>query len=216
MVRGRLTLTTGKQEDGRREISDFELVQQAANGDESAFEVLVKKYQQKVYTIAYGISHNQQDALDISQEVFIKIYKKLKNFRGASSFYTWLYRITTNLSIDFQRRKKKVTKVEFDERILEEPIPEARTGEDKKFDPGDILERKEIHGAILKAIETLPEDQKTTVVLRELENLPYREIAKVMNCSIGTVMSRLHYGRKKLQEMLSPLLPESVEGIRKS
>jgi RNA polymerase sigma-70 factor (ECF subfamily) len=203
---GRLSLTTGKQEDGRREISDFELVQRSAKGDESAFEELVRKYQQKVYAIAYGISHSRQDALDISQEVFIKIYKKLKDFRGASSFYTWLYRITTNLSIDFQRRKKKVTKVDFDERIFEEPTPEARTGEETKFDPSRILESKEIHGAILKAIEMLPEDQKTTIVLRELENLSYREIAKAMNCSIGTVMSRLHYGRRKLQEMLSPLL----------
>jgi len=206
VVRGRLSLTTGKQEDGRREISDFELVQKAAEGDESAFEELVKKYQQRVYTIAYGVSHNQEDALDISQEVFIKIHKKLKNFRGASSFYTWLYRITTNLSIDFQRRNKKVIKVDFDEKILEEPVPEARRGEDKKYDPSQILERKEIHGAILKAIETLPEDQKTTVVLRELENLSYKEIAKAMNCSIGTVMSRLHYGRRKLQELLAPLL----------
>jgi RNA polymerase sigma-70 factor (ECF subfamily) len=188
------------------EISDFELVQNAAKGDESAFEELVKKYQQKVYAIAFGIAHNQQDALDITQEVFIKIYRKLKNFRGASSFYTWLYRITANLSIDFQRRRKKVTLVDFDEKISEEATPEARMGEDTKYDPSEILERKEIHGAILKAIETLPEDQRTAVVLRELENLSYKEIAEAMNCSLGTVMSRLHYGRKKLQETLSPIL----------
>ena len=206
MAKGRLNLTTGRQEDGRSEISDFELVQNAARGDESAFEELVKKYQQKVYAIAFGIAHNQQDALDITQEVFIKIYRKLKNFRGASSFYTWLYRITANLSIDFQRRRKKVTQVDFDEKILEEPTLEARMGEDKKYDPSEILERKEIHGAILKAIEMLPEDQRTAVVLRELENLSYKEIAEAMNCSLGTVMSRLHYGRKKLQETLSPIL----------
>ncbi len=215
MVRGRLTLVTGKQEDGRTQISDFQLVARAARGDQDAFEELVKKYQQRVYTIAYGISHNQQDALDISQEVFIKVHKKLKDFRGASSFYTWLYRITTNLSIDFQRRRKKVSTVEFDEKILEEPPLEARPPEEKKFDPREILERKEIHGAILKAIETLPEDQRATVVLRELENLPYKEIASAMNCSLGTVMSRLHYARKKLQEMLSPLIGESIQRAKR-
>lgn len=206
MAKGRLTLTTGRQEDGRTEISDFELVQNAAKGDESAFEELVTKYQQKVYSIAYGIAHNQQDALDITQDVFIKIFRKLKDFRGASSFYTWLYRITTNLAIDFQRRRKKVTQVDFDEKILEEPTVEARKGEDTKFDPSEILERKEIHGAILKAIEMLPEDQRAAVVLRELENLSYKEIAEAMNCSLGTVMSRLHYGRKKLQETLAPII----------
>ena len=197
---------TGRQEDGRREISDFQLVQKASKGDSDAFEELVKKYQQRVYAIAYGISHNQQDALDISQEVFIKVHKKLKDFRAASSFYTWLYRVTANVSIDFQRRKKRTVTVEFDENILEQPLGEATHAEQKKFDPRKILDRKEIHGAILKAIEMLPEDQRTVVVLRELESLSYKEIANAMNCSLGTVMSRLHYARKKLKQILSPLL----------
>lgn len=198
--------TSVKRPGGTEEISDFQLVQKARKGDTDAFEELVRKYQQRVYMIAYGISHNQQDALDISQEVFIKIHKKLKDFRGASSFYTWLYRITANVSIDLQRRKKKVTTVEFDEKILEEPPPESRYAEQKKFDPRRILEGKEIRGAILKAMETLPEDQRATLVLRELENLSYKEIARAMNCSLGTVMSRLHYGRKKLKEILLPLI----------
>lgn len=199
---GRLISTSGKQEDGRGEISDLQLVQKASKGDPDAFEELVKRYQQRVYAIAYGICHSQQDALDISQEVFIKIYRKLKLFRGESSFYTWLYRITANVSIDFQRRKKKITTVEFDEKILEQPILEGRHRDHNKFDPRKALERKEIRGAILKAIEMLPEEQRTAVVLRELENLSYKEIAKAMNCSLGTVMSRLHYGRQKLKEML--------------
>jgi len=138
--------------------------------------------------------------------VFIKIHKKLKDFRGASSFYTWFYRITANVSIDFQRRKKKIVPVEFDEKILEEPHADARLPEGKKFDPRNILERKEVRKAILNAIETLPEDQRAAVILRELENLSYKEIAKAMNCSLGTVMSRLHYGRKRLREILLPLI----------
>ncbi len=198
----RLISTSGKQEHGRGEISDFQLVQKASKGDSDAFEELVKRYQQRVYAIAYGICHSHQDALDISQEVFIKIYSKLKHFRGESSFYTWLYRITANVSIDFQRRKKKITTVEFDEKIVEKPLLEARHAEQKKFDPRKTLERKEIRGAILKAIEMLPDEQRTAVVLRELENLSYKQIAKAMNCSLGTVMSRLHYGRQKLKEML--------------
>ncbi len=187
-------------------ISDFQLVQKASKGDQSAFEELVRRYQSKVYSIAYGISHNHQDALDISQEVFIKIHRKLKGFRGASTFYTWLYRITTNVSIDCQRRKKRIVPVEFDERILESPQVEGVLPPDTTFDPRRTLNNKEIHRAVLRAIETLPEDQRAAIVLRELENLSYKEIAKAMNCSLGTVMSRLHYGRKKLKEMLSPLL----------
>jgi RNA polymerase sigma-70 factor (ECF subfamily) len=166
----------------------------------------VKRYQHKVYAIAYGISHNHQDALDISQEVFIKIHKKLKDFRGASSFYTWLYRITANVSIDFQRRKKRIVPVEFDEKILEEPRADATFPGGNELDPRRTLAGKELHQAILAAIETLPEDQRAAVVLRELENLSYKEIAKAMNCSLGTVMSRLHYGRMKLREILLPLL----------
>jgi RNA polymerase sigma-70 factor (ECF subfamily) len=205
-VKSRLNLTNGKQENVPGEVPDFDLVERASRGDHDAFGELVRRYQQRVYTIAYGICHNQQDALDVSQEVFIKIHKKLKGFRRASSFYTWLYRITANVAIDSQRRKKKVATVDFDERILDEAPPEARTADNKKSDPRNALERKEIHAAILKAIETLPEEQRAVVVLRELENLSYKEIAKAMNCSLGTVMSRLHYGRKKLQEILLPLI----------
>jgi RNA polymerase sigma-70 factor (ECF subfamily) len=205
-VERRLNSTSGKQEDGRGEISDFQLVQEAKRGDTDAFEELVRRYQQKVYAIAYGICHNEQDAVDVSQEVFIKIHKKLKDFRGASSFYTWLYRITANVSIDFRRRTKRITTVEFDEKILEEPRPGVPHLEQKTFDPRKILEGRELREAILSAIEKLPEDQRATVILRELENLSYKEIAKAMNCSLGTVMSRLHYGRKKLKETLSPLL----------
>jgi RNA polymerase sigma-70 factor (ECF subfamily) len=201
-----LTPAGREREGGREDIPDVELIQKASEGDAEAFEELVKRYQQKVYTIAYGISHNQQDALDICQEVFIKIHTKLKSFRGASSFYTWLYRVTANVSIDFQRRKKKATMVEFDEKLLEEPPPGARYGEEKRFDPRKILDSKEIRAAILKAMERLPEDQRAAVILRELENLSYREIARALNCSLGTVMSRLHYGRKKLKEMLLPLV----------
>jgi len=206
MAQHRLNSTSGRQEGPRPQLSDFQLVQNAREGDQDSFEELVRRYQQKVYTIAYGICHNSDDALDICQEVFIKIHRKLNDFRGASSFYTWVYRITANVSIDFQRRKKKVASVEFDEKILEEPLQQARNAEDKKFDPRRILDGKEIRQAILKAIEMLPEDQRATLVLRELENLSYKEIARAMNCSLGTVMSRLHYGRKKLKEILSPLV----------
>jgi RNA polymerase sigma-70 factor (ECF subfamily) len=205
-VNDRLNSTKANEGNGSGEVSDLELVERASGGDNDAFGELVGRYQQKVYAIAYGICHNRQDALDVCQEVFIKIYRKLGGFRGASSFYTWLYRITTNLSIDVQRRKKKVTTVEFDEKILEERRVEARSSEDEKFDPRKVLDRKEIHAAVLKAIEMLPEEQRAAVVLRELENLSYKEIAEAMNCSLGTVMSRLHYGRKKLKEILLPLI----------
>ena len=182
------------------------LVRRSLSGDEEAFRQLVLKYQQRVYAVSLGVVHNHEDALDIAQEVFIKVYNKLGRFRGKASFYTWLYRITVNLAIDYHRRKTKMATVDFDEKILDDDKRSDFKQSNIRYHPGKIAEDSELRAQIMKAIESLPPDQKSVIVLRELEDMSYEEIARVMKCSKGTVMSRLHYGRKKLQEMLKEYL----------
>jgi len=188
------------------EPDDNELVRQARAGDERAFQQIVGKYQRKVYSIAYGVVHNDQDALDIAQDVFIKIYHKLDRFKAKSAFYTWLYRITVNLSIDYHRRKHKAAVVEFDEKIMDDDKRSDFKLSNIRHNPRKIAENDELRRCILQAINALPPDQKAAITLRELEGLSYEQIARVMKCSKGTVMSRLHYGRKKLQEVLKEYL----------
>ena len=188
--------------------SDVELIERTRRGDRAAFQQLVEKYQRRIYAVTYGLLGNREDALDAVQEAFIKAYKSLDKFKGKSGFYTWMYRIATNAAIDLGRKQSRRGEVEFREEIeaAEEKgsYPVAQAPES----PAEGLMKKELGELIEAAIQQLPEDQRTAVVLREIEGLSYREISKVMKCSQGTVMSRLHYGRKKLQELLGPSLGE--------
>jgi RNA polymerase sigma-70 factor (ECF subfamily) len=187
-------------------VADAELVRRTLAGDHEAYRALVNAYQNKVYGIAYGVIHNRDDALDIAQEAFIKAFKKLPSFRGSSSFYTWLYRITVNLAIDYARKKRHMVSVDYDDRLLDETPPEGASHGSRQANPLETLKRAELNETIMDAIMELPEEQRATVVLREIEDLSYAEIAAVLGCSIGTVMSRLHYGRKKLRQKLSGYL----------
>jgi len=186
--------------------SDEELIRRTRRGDRTAFQELVEKYQQRIYAVAYGLLGNRENALDAVQEAFIKAYKSLDSFRGRSGFYTWLYRIATNAAIDLGRKESRRGEVSF----REELEPDEEKGEypvaPASENPADALMRKELGEQIEDAIQKLPPEQRTTIVLREIEGLSYREIAKVMKCSQGTVMSRLHYGRKRLQQLLEPHL----------
>ncbi len=185
-------------------LSDEQLIERIRQGDSTAFQALVEKYQRKLYAVAYGLLGNREDALDSVQEAFVKAYRSLDRFKGESSFYTWLYRITVNAAIDIGRKQDRRNEVEF----LEEVEPGEEKGEYPVASPGETpaeqLMRKELGALIEDAIQQLPPEQRTAIVLREIEGLSYREIAKLMRCSEGTVMSRLHYGRKKLQEILGP------------
>jgi RNA polymerase sigma-70 factor (ECF subfamily) len=186
--------------------SDEELLSDSRGGDRASFQELVEKYQRRMYAVAYGILGNREDALDAVQEAFIKAYRSLPDFKGKSSIYTWLYRITVNAAIDLARKTGRHEEVEFREEIDVEvekgEYPVAASSEN----PVERLMRKELGEMIERAILSLPMDQRTAVVLREIEGLSYKEIAKIMETSEGTVMSRLHYGRKKLQELLEPYL----------
>ena len=186
------------------DASDSALVERVVAGDQRAYQFLVQRYQGRVYAVAYGIMRNPEDAREVAQEAFIKAYRNLPGFRRDSSFYTWIYRITVNLGIDLRRKAYRSRETVLDEtRII--PEDAHHTGPRPMPSPGKSLERKQLGGRIRTAIEMLPEDQRTTIVLREVQGLSYKEIADAMDCAEGTVMSRLFYGRKKLQELLEDL-----------
>lgn len=185
---------------------DLHLVERARNGDREAFRQLVVAYQERIFIIIRGMVRNQEDARDIAQDVFIKAYSSLDSFRGQSSFYTWLYRIAVNMTIDFRRKMDRKQESAYDDRIEPDSVEGAIVPGSTQYSPHRAYLGKELGINIRRAMDSLPPDQRTAIVLRELEGLSYKEIADIMECSQGTVMSRLFYGRKKLQEYLKDFL----------
>ena len=180
---------------------DLELIHRSQAGDTEAFGELVTKYRTKIFGMIHGIVGNECDAWDLAQEGFLKAWRSIHRFQGRSSFYTWLYRITINLTIDSLRRRCPGSQVEFDD-----TFPSFLQG------PGDNYERAEIREQFYAALAQLTPEHRAVIVLKELEDLQYREIAEILNVSIGTVMSRLFYGRRKLQSILRPIFtPVEVE-----
>jgi len=199
VVLGAVTRAAG----GDEQLEDRDMILAVRQGDATAYRGLVEKYQGRVYSLVYGMVRNREDARDITQEAFVKAYNNLGSFRLESSFYTWLYRIGMNLSIDFIRKRKRHATAGFDEGIA------TRDGDGEiatihhEESPSRALERKRLYGRIMDALDKLPPDQKQVILLRELEGLAYKEIAAVMDIPEGTVMSRLYYARKKLQKLLA-------------
>ena len=188
------------------EPDDVELVKRCQAGDSSAFNDLVTRYRSKVFTMVYGMVQNEQDAWDLAQEGFLKAWKSIHRFKGESSFYTWLYRIMTNVTIDSLRRKGIRGEAEFDDRIAPANVePGSRTTPSSAALPNEKLEYREIRERIDHAIAKLSPEHRAVIVMKEIEDLQYNEIAEVLNCSLGTVMSRLFYARKKLQSLLKDL-----------
>lgn len=183
------------------ELSDWELVKKCQAGEIEAFQELVAKYHHRVFLVILGILNHREDALEVAQETFLRVYKKIKGFRGGSSFYTWIYRIAVNLSIDFQRHQKR-SPLEFRESLDDVMERQEESGHDPFFN----LQKKEIGKHLLAAINELTPDHRAIIVMRAVEGLSYKDISRILGCSEGTVMSRLHYARKKLQGKLSPFL----------
>ena len=170
------------------------LVARVRTGDAAAFEALVRHYRNDVFALSYHFVRNREEAWDISQEVFIKAYKSIGRFRGDASFKTWLLRITANHCKDYFKKRRLKT-VAFEDGLKHEG-PSTLAGPDRS------LEQEELGAAIAEAVDALPHKHRTAFILREYEEMSYQEMAEVMGCSIGTVMSRLHHARKKLQNSL--------------
>ncbi|MGA8655160.1 MAG: sigma-70 family RNA polymerase sigma factor [Chthoniobacterales bacterium] len=184
------------------EPDDPERVRRCRAGDTSAFNDLVTKYRNKVCNIVYGMVGNEQDALDLAQDGFLSAWRSIHSFAGRSSFHTWLYRIATNVTIDSLRRKR-IDGAEFDDRTSPAKVdPRSRTTPWAPPLPRERLEQKEILQRIHEAITQLSPDHHAVIVMKELGDLQYNEIAEILGLSIGTVMSRLFYARKRLQTLL--------------
>jgi RNA polymerase sigma-70 factor (ECF subfamily) len=181
---------------------DMELVKAVAAGEVAAYRGLVERYQGRIYSVCYGMVRNSEDARDLAQEAFIKAFRNIDKFRFGSSFYTWLCRIAMNVSIDHLRRMKIRRADAFDEGLAARDNGGGISNIHNKHNPGKDLERKGLRERISEAIDALPPDQRQVIVLREIEGLSYKEIADIMGIPEGTVMSRLFYARKKLQNAL--------------
>ncbi|HEU0032422.1 MAG TPA: sigma-70 family RNA polymerase sigma factor [Kofleriaceae bacterium] len=187
-------------------VDDLELVLAARKGDRDAFRTLFERYHRRAYALAFGVLRHQDDALDVVQDAFIKAHKYLDKFEGNSSFYTWLYRIVMNLAIDHLRKHRRVKPVELDETRVDEGADEGLLPRILGSNPGRALQDKEIRARIDRALDELSENHRAVLVMRELEGLSYEEMAQAMNCSKGTIMSRLFHARKNMQRRLLDLI----------
>ena len=189
------------------DVSELDLVKQCQAGNPEAFDQLVGRYRNRVFGMIYNMVHNEQDAWDLAQDSFLKAWKSIAGFRGQSSFYTWIYRIVTNVTIDWLRKKQvKGSGAEFDDTIqLKEIDPASRTVPKAGALPHQRMERREIRARIDEAIAQLSPEHRAVILMKETEDMQYHEIAEALGCSIGTVMSRLFYARKKLQNLLRDL-----------
>ena len=172
--------------------SDLELIEEFRNGNDTAFNQLVLRYQEKIYWVVRRLLPDHDEADDVVQDIFVKVYRSLNSFKGDSSFYTWLYRIAMNLSLNEIRRKKTRRTFSLDENVVQH--------ESKDPLPLEMMEREERTQLIKDAIERLPEKQKKVFVLRYYEELPYEEISKILKTSVGGLKANYFHAVKKIGE----------------
>lgn len=190
----------GRSEQSLPDRTDRELVQEAQRGSHAAFEELVRRYSERAFRAAYRVVRDPEVARDVVQEALIKAYRGLRNFELRSAFYTWLYRIVVNLALDRRRREKRAPTLEWEDTVAKEIDPRALAP--TSDDPELVSRRREIRRLVAEGVQELPDGQREVLLLREVEGLSYEEIAQTMGISKGTVMSRLHYARKKMMAFL--------------
>ena len=192
---------------------DSQLVKRAQNKDKEAFRSLVERYQNRAYSLAFSIMNNKQDAEDVVQESFVKAYLSIEKFKGQSSFYTWLYRIVRNMAIDVKRKRsrEKSTQPDMDSFDIEAEADLSVAYNAESQSPDYALLRKEKARRIAAVLNDISEEHRTVILLREIDGMDYSQIAKVTGVSKGTIMSRLHYARKKLQQALSDLMSDKAQ-----
>lgn len=199
-----------KIESDNSSASDEQLVAAAKKGDMAAFEELVARHRDKIYARAFSMMRNEEEAVDLCQEAWVKSWQRLVQFQGESSFGTWMTRIVINLCLD-QLRKRKRQRTESIEEMSEESGGVERQMPTVTVNPTEGLERIELRKRIDQALGQLSHEHRTVLVLHEFEDMEYKEIAKTMGCSIGTVMSRLFYARRKMAALLAGLKNEELK-----
>ncbi len=186
-------------------ITDQQLVERVQRGDRKAFDLLVLKYQQRIVNLVSRFVRNQADALDVTQDAFIKAYRALPNFRGESAFYTWMYRIAVNTAKNYLAVQSR-RPLGMEQDISEIEQFEGDNALKEYATPENLLLRDEIQETVINAIEELPEDLRVAITLREVEGLSYEDIAVAMDCPIGTVRSHIFRAREAIDKQLKPLL----------
>jgi RNA polymerase sigma-70 factor (ECF subfamily) len=212
----------GREPAASRNPSDAAVVERARAGDHEAFRILVERYQGRLFRLALRVLRDEEQARDAVQDALVKVYRSLDRFEGRSSFYTWVYRLVMNQCLDARRRDRSDRHVEFEDERSRELDPDG--GVDPTPEPAAELERRELRGQMQRAIAALPEDARRTFLLREVDGLSYAEIARSLRIPKGTVMSRLHYARRRLRAALleagvehpaaAELGAEEIEGVR--
>jgi RNA polymerase sigma-70 factor (ECF subfamily) len=185
---------------GRQDGDEAELIELSRKGDSKAFGVLVERYQRRVVGVALAVVHNQDDAIELAQETFVRAYENLAKFESRSSFSTWLYRIAANLAIDFWRREGRHVVLHGED--ADNEISRLASPEGDSFKE---LSRTELSQRLKKALGELTPEHRAVILLREVEGLSYDEISDALQCPRGTVMSRLHYARTHLRAILQDL-----------
>lgn len=184
---------------------DQALVERTQRGDKAAFDVLVLKYQHKVIKLVARYVKDPEEVLDVSQDAFIKAYRAISRFRGDSAFYTWMYRIAINTAKNYLvAKKRRLPSIDIDIQDAEQFEGESNLKD--YATPEQMLQRDEVEKVVLAAVEQLPEDLRTAIMLRELEGLSYEEIAHAMSCPVGTVRSRIFRAREAIDKMLKPVV----------
>ena len=184
----------------RHDGDEAELIERAKKGDSQAFGVLVERYQRRVVGVAMAVVHNQDDALELAQESFVRAYENLSKFESRSSFSTWLYRITANLAIDFWRREGRHVVLRGEDAEIELERMPSEQGDSFK-----AASRGEVSARLGKALDQLTPEHRAVILLREVEGLSYDEISEALQCPRGTVMSRLHYARTRMRGLLKDI-----------
>jgi RNA polymerase sigma-70 factor (ECF subfamily) len=185
---------------GDKMIEENDLVKRAKAGDLNAYEQIIILYEKKVFGLIYNLIKNYDELEDIAQEVFIKVYRNLKNFKEESSLYTWIYRITVNVCIDEMKKRRKVVsideKIQLDDGEVDFQIP------DNGKSLEEILEEKDERLRLMNCINKLPESARTMIVLRDIKEFSYQEISEILNINIGTVKSKINRARELLKKLL--------------
>lgn len=192
-------------------IDDTILVRRAQSGEKDAIARLILRYQDRVFNVILKICGNNDDAAELTQETFVKLIEKIGTFKYKSSFYTWLFRVAVNLALNYCKRRNKTSMTSIDQQVgADNGSTKAELVnflEDKSsIEPAQMAQKKEVEQILLASLNMLQDDQRTIIVLRDIESMSYEDIAKALDIELGTVKSRLSRARKKLKEMLAEIL----------